>query len=206
MTLIAKQKLLASLGFPENPITPIDHQVKDVFNQADFDVTANTVSVLPASDTVSGKVELATVTETSTGTDATRAVTPDGLAGSNLGTTGLGSYVIEATTDVTTGDGKLYLPPIPAFMNGMNLIRAQACVITAGTTNATTIDIYNVTDSQDMLSVAISIASGATVGTVGTINTSYDDVATNDVIRVDVTSVSTTAPKGLIVTLEFRLP
>lgn len=36
-------------------------------------------SVAAASDTVSGKVELATTAETTTGTDATRAVTPDGL-------------------------------------------------------------------------------------------------------------------------------
>jgi hypothetical protein len=57
-----------------------------------------------------------------------------------------------------------------------------------------------------MLSTAISIASGWTVGTVGTVDTNYDDVATNDVLRVDVTSVSTTAPKWLIVVLEFKLP
>jgi hypothetical protein len=57
-----------------------------------------------------------------------------------------------------------------------------------------------------MLSTAISIASGWTVGTVGTVDRSYDDVATNDVLRVDVTSVSTTAPKWLIVVLEFKLP
>jgi hypothetical protein len=42
----------------------------------DSDVT-DLVSV--ASDTVAGKVELATTAETTTGTDATRAVTPDGL-------------------------------------------------------------------------------------------------------------------------------
>ena len=102
-------------------------------------------------------------------------------------------------------DGKAYIP-IPAVLTGMNLIRAQAIVNTAGTTNATTIDIYNVTDSVDMLSTAISIASGATVGTVGTINTTNDNVQTNDVLRVDVTTMSTTAPKGLLVVLEFQLP
>ena len=36
-------------------------------------------SVSSASDTKAGKVELATIAETTTGTDATRAVTPDGL-------------------------------------------------------------------------------------------------------------------------------
>jgi hypothetical protein len=86
----------------------------------------------------------------------------------------------------------------------MNLISARADVITAGTTNASTFDIYNVTDSHSMLSSAISIASGATSGT-GTVDTAHDDVATGDIIRIDCDSISTTKPKGLIVTLAFRL-
>ena len=120
-------------------------------------------------------------------------------------TRGIGIIAIDSTDDVTVADGHAYIP-IPAFMHGMNLTRAQAIVNTAGTTNPTTIDIYNVTDSVDMLSTAISIASGDTVGTVGVINTANDDVATNDILRIDVTTVSTTAPKGLLVILEFALP
>ncbi|GAI45424.1 unnamed protein product, partial [marine sediment metagenome] len=38
-----------------------------------------------ASTTQRGQVELATITETNTGTSTTLAVTPDGLAGSVLG-------------------------------------------------------------------------------------------------------------------------
>jgi hypothetical protein len=38
------------------------------------------------------------------------------------------------------------------------------------------------------------------------IDTSYDGVTTGQLIRVDVDAVSTTAAKGLIVTLTFRLP
>ncbi len=161
--------------------------------------------VAAASTTVAGKVELAIASEVNTGTDATRAVTPDALAGSYAGTKSLSVQVFDGGTDVATGDGKAYIT-IPESLNGMNLIRAQATVVTAGTTNATTVMIHNKTDAQDMLSGAISIASGGTVGTVGTINTTYDDVATNDVLRIDVDSVSTTAPKGLMVVLEFRLP
>lgn len=178
--------------------------VTSVINQV-TNTTQLIQSIPDASTITKGKVRLAAVSETNTGTDNSIAVTPDGLAGSNLGTTGIGVIAVDFTTDVTVADGKVYMP-IPAFMAGMNLIRTQAMVITAGTTNATTIDIYNVTDGQDMLSTAISIASGATVGTVGTINTTYDDITTNDVLRVDVTTVSTTAPKGLLVVLEFRLP
>ena len=147
----------------------------------------------------------ATAAETNTGTSTSKYVSPDGLAGSYAGTKSVSIAVFAPTTDVATGDGKAYIT-IPEALNGMNLVRAQASVVTAGTTNATTVMIRNKTDSVDMLSGAISIASGGTVGTVGTINTSTDDVATNDVIGIDVDSVSTTAPKGLMVILEFRLP
>ena len=34
----------------------------------------------------------------------------------------------------------------------------------------------------------------------------YDDVATGDIIRIDVDTLSTTKPKGLVITLAFRLP
>jgi hypothetical protein len=162
--------------------------------------------VTAASTTAAGKIEIAIDTEVTTGTDATRAVSPDSLAGSTIfGRKVVSIQCFDGTTDVATGDGKAYLT-IPEALNGMNLVRAQATVVTAGTTNATTVMIHNKTDAADMLSGAISIASAGTVGTVGTVNGSADDVATNDVLRIDVDSVSTTAPKGLMVILEFQLP
>lgn len=146
----------------------------------------------------------ASIAETNTGTDTSKFVTPDGLAGSYAGTKSAVIVAFGPTTDVATGDGAAYVT-LPSTVNGMNLVRAQATVVTAGTTGATTVQIHNVTDTVDMLSGAISIASGNKVGTVGTINTSNDDVATDDELRVDVDSVSTTAPKGLTIVLEFRL-
>jgi hypothetical protein len=162
--------------------------------------------VAAASTTAAGKVELTIDTEVTTGTSTTLAVTPDSLAGSTIfGRKTVSIQCFDGGTDVTTGDGKAYLT-IPEALNGMNLVRAQATVVTAGTTNATTVMIHNKTDAADMLSGAISIASAGTVGTVGTVNGATDDVATNDVLRIDVDSVSTTAPKGLMVVLEFQLP
>lgn len=167
------------------------------------------VTVASASDTVAGKVELATAGETNTGTDTGRAVTPDGLAGSVHGEKVVQCIVFDFGTDVTTGDGKFYIV-IPSTLNGMNLVGVHAKVITAGTTNTTDIQIANVTDTQDMLSTKLTIDStetgSDTAATAAVINTSYDDVATNDLLRIDVDAVSTTAPKGLIVTLIFRLP
>ena len=83
-------------------------------------------------------VPYASIAETNTGTEAAKAVSPDGLAGSYAGTKSVSVQVFDGTADVTTGDGKAYLT-IPEALNGMNLIRAQATVVTAGTTNATTV-------------------------------------------------------------------
>jgi len=95
-------------------------------------------------------------------------------------------------------------------MNGWNLVNAQASVETAGTTNTTDIQIYNVTQAADMLSTVITIdsteTSSYTAATPPVIDTANDDVATGDKIRVDCDAVSTTAAKGLQVILTFQLP
>lgn len=147
----------------------------------------------------------ATVSETNTGTDLTLGVTPDGLAASYAGTKSMSIIVFAQATDVVVGDAVITFP-IPPALNGMNLVNANAIANVAGTTNATTIGVRNVTDSQEMLSTAISIASGDTVGTPGVVNAALDDVVTNDVLRIDIEGQCTTPAKGLMVTLEFRLP
>ena len=159
--------------------------------------------------TNSGAVELATAAEVNTGTDATRAVTPDGLAGSNLGIKTVQMYVVEAGTATATGDGKFYFH-VPASLAGMNIVTVHAEVITAGTTGTTDIQLHNLTAAADILSTKLTIDSGETgsdtAATAAVINTSEDDLTENDVIRVDVDAVSTTPANGLIVTLECQLP
>lgn len=189
----------AAMGLDDNYVTDAEKIV--IGNTSG----TNTGDEPDASTTVKGIVELAINTEVNTGTSDALAATPDAIAGSYAGTKSVVVQTVDGATDVSVADGKAYFV-IPAALSGMNLVSANARVITAGTTNATTIDIYNVTDSQDMLSGAISIASGDVLGTAGTVNASYDDVATNDCIRIDVTTASTTNAKGLIVFLEFRLP
>jgi len=113
----------------------------------------------------------------------------------------LQAFCFDDATDVTVGDGRIYFQ-IPAKFDGDTLSIANATVLTAGTTGSTTIQIYNVTDSVDMLSTPITIASAATTGS-GVIDATKDDVATGDILRIDVDTVSTTKPKGLVVNLEF---
>ena len=162
-----------------------------------------------ASATAAGHVELATIAETDTGTDAARAVTPDGLAGSVHGEKVVQIVVFERATDVATGDGKADFH-VPSTLNGMNLVEVHAEVITAGTTGTTDIQIANATQAADMLSTKLTIDSGETgsdtAAAAAVINAAEDDMQTNDMLRIDVDAVSTTAPKGLIVTLTFRLP
>lgn len=113
---------------------------------------------------------------------------------------------IAAGTALTTGDGKIYVT-LPSNLNGMNLIDVDAGVYTASTSGTPTIAVYNVTDSQDMLSTDITIdeneTNSFTATTPPVINTDYDDVATGDILRVDV-DVAGTGTKGLDVILVFE--
>lgn len=171
-----------------------------------------TIAAETATDSNPGISELAIASEVNTGTDTERAITPDALAGSNYGIRCVQIPIyVDATVDMAIGDGagsvRFF---IPSELNGFNLVSAHATVITAGTTGTCSIQIHNVTDSQDMLSTAITIDSGEktsyTAATAPVINTSYDDVATGDELRFDIDGVHTTPAKGASVLLSFQLP
>lgn len=163
----------------------------------------------PATTTAQGIVELTINTEINTGTDATRAITPDSLAGSNLGTMILETVVFDFTTDCATGDGKAYVS-VPLSMGGMDLVSVHGRAITAGTTGTMDVQIHNLTQAADMLTTKLtwdSTETGTnTAATPVVIDTANDDVAAYDVLRIDVDAVQTTAAKGMIIVLEFRLP
>ena len=115
--------------------------------------------------------------------------------------------VFDFGTNVATGDGKYYIH-IPASLDSLDLVEVHAKVITAGVTGTTDIQIANVTDAVDMLSTKLTIDSGETgsdtAAAAAVIDTTKDDVAVNDQLRIDVDAVqSGTAPKGLIITLGF---
>ena len=115
--------------------------------------------------------------------------------------------IVDPSSDVDDTSGIFYLR-MPSEFDDMVLSRAQAFVNTAGTTNDTTIQVRNMTkySSNDALSTAITVASGDVIGTPGTIDTDYDDVSTDDQIKIYVTGYSTTNAKGLQVVLEYAYP
>lgn len=168
-------------------------------------------SALPsATDTVAGIVELATDTETNTGTATDRAITPANLA-AWTGASTAQSVVIDVvypSTSLIAGNGQAYYV-VPIELTGMNLVSIGAHVFTAGSSGDVTVMVHNLTDTQDMLSAGIGIAQtkndSSEAGGSGTINTSYDDVVTGDVLRIDIDAIGTDA-KGLQIRLGFELP
>lgn len=116
--------------------------------------------------------------------------------------------VLAEGTALTTGDGKVYFT-VPDTLNGMNLVDADAVVYTVSSSGTPTVQIHNLTDTQDMLSTLITIDateySSYTAAAQPVINASYDDVATGDRLRIDV-DVAGTGTKGLDVILTFQAP
>ena len=170
----------------------------------------NTGDEPSASTTVEWVVELATSAEWNTGTDATRALTPDGFAGSNFGI----RYVacsLNGTTALTTSD-KAYFR-IPSAITGMNLVSVSATVGTGASGSSSsgvpTFTVKNVTDGNQMLSTSLTVDASeytsATAATPAVINTSFDDVVTDDLIEVACT-VAGTGVTYATITLWFQLP
>lgn len=166
--------------------------------------------VVAASTTVAGTSELAIASEVNTGTSVILAVTPDALAGSNLGIR-LVSFALNGSVALTTSDAVYFR--IPAALNGMNLVSATASVGTGSAGSSSSglpqFAIWNVTDGHEMCSVDLTVDAGeyssATATTPVTIDAGEDDVVTDDLIRVTaaVTGAGTTYA---VVTLGFALP
>ena len=118
--------------------------------------------------------------------------------------------VEDYATNLSTGNGKAWFT-VPEQLDGMNLSAVHARVITAPTDAAISIQVYNLTDTTDMLSTAITIDAtefgSDTAAAPAVIDAAEDDVATNDVIQIDIDQVGSTLPgAGLVVRLEFDLP
>jgi hypothetical protein len=165
---------------------------------------------LRASATVSGPVELATTAETTTGDDATRAVTPDGLSQSVYGEKVIQMVCVDFATALTTGS-KFYFH-VPSTLNGFNIVHAHAETLADPSGATIIVDLHNATQSDaGILSGKLIIGIGEhgsdESGGSHTVDGGQDDLQTNDVIRVDIDQIGSGDPgTGLIVTLICRLP
>ena len=172
-------------------------------------------AVSDASDSVKGIVELADITETSAGTDADRAVTPDGLAGSVYGETAIDIPICDAATALTTGDGKQYIT-IPAKLAGFNIVKVVTNAITKSSSGDPTCqlsrgrragptDDYTWVDVCSTRPVIQANEYSSLTGTEAVIDASNDDLLEGDVLRPDVDTAGTGA-KGVSMQVSFRKP
>ena len=93
--------------------------------------------------TVTGPIvnmEIASVAEINAGTNNTKAITPDGLAGSELGLKAFACEVFTYDTPIVTGDGAFFIP-IEQALDGMNLVRVQAQVYDDSTSGSIQIQL-----------------------------------------------------------------
>ena len=116
--------------------------------------------------------------------------------------------VIADDADLPFGNGLMFFT-VPPLLNGMNLVDADIMVTTPSTLGFVNIQIRNVTKNQDMLSTPMRIDENEfnsyTASIQPVIDDTKDDVATADVLRVDV-DFTGTGTLGLHVVLTFRLP
>lgn len=152
----------------------------------------------------------AAASDVNTGTSTTMFVTPDALAGSNLGIRYV-SVTLNGSTALTTSD-KAYFR-VPAALTGMNLVSVAATVGTgaAGSSSSgtPTFVVTNVTDAASMLSTNLTVDANeytsATAATAAVIDTATDDVVTDDLISVTCTTAGTGVTYATI-TLGWQLP
>jgi hypothetical protein len=113
--------------------------------------------------------------------------------------------VLDDATVLTVGDGKLIVVA-DASLGGLNLTGVAAFVTTVSSSGLPTVQIRNVTQAVDMLTTKVSIDASEftsySAATPPVIDSGNADVATGDLIAVDV-DVAGTGAKGLGVVLTF---
>lgn len=106
---------------------------------------------------------------------------------------------------ISTGDGQAYAW-VPTLLDGYVLTEPVACVATASSSGAVTVQVRNVTQAHDMLSTAITIdaneSTSYTAATPPVVNAANAAVAVGDAIAIDVDGAGT-GTKGLFVLLTF---
>lgn len=99
---------------------------------------------------------------------------------------------------------------IPSELDGMNIYRVKPFVNTAGSVAGQSlgIQVRNETkySGSPALTTPILITSPNTSGSAGSINTNYDAVSTDDLLRIYMTQATDASPLGLQVVLEFQYP
>jgi parallel beta-helix repeat protein len=143
------------------------------------------------------------------------ALLDDSTAATARGTIGLNvrpiTIIVTApNVNTATGDDQACFI-VPSQLNGADITSVYIATPEAGTTGTTNVDLRRVRSGAtvDVLSTNVTIDSteltSATAATPAVINTSNDDLATGDLIYVDVDAVHTTPAQGLQITIGVTL-
>lgn len=159
-----------------------------------------------------GSVVYASIAETDAASEASKAITPDALGGSDFGKRSPIFQPIADETVHTVGDAKQYFPT-PEWMAGWNLVDVRISYVpTAGTGAASlfSVMIHNLTQAADMLSTVCSVdpteQTSDTAVTPVVIDAAQDDITLGDVLRVDFDAIHTVPGKGAHIELVFSMP
>lgn len=125
----------------------------------------------------------------------------------NSGRKVISQMITAPTTALVTGDGQGYIHICPPVAT-KNLVYCHLRLVSPGAgTGTTRVQLARNRSGtvNDMLSTTLDIEKTQTSSS-GTyvINTTYDDVVTDDLIRIDIDQITSTAPSGAIVTLGFE--
>ncbi|MBW2674601.1 MAG: hypothetical protein JRD89_14520 [Deltaproteobacteria bacterium] len=143
--------------------------------------------LVAASATVAGIQENATSGEATTGEATTRTLTPEAHAQSQWGERTL-TCLVNGSAPLASSDGAAYFTRIPARFNGWEITEVIGNIV-AGT-GLVTIDLYNFTQSADILTTKLTIDANEKDSTDAVapvdIDENEDDLTTGDRIRVDI--------------------
>lgn len=114
--------------------------------------------------------------------------------------------VTDSDTAVATGDGVVAWN-VPALYNGWEITAAIASVYEKGVTGTTDVQIRRSREGtdNDVLSTKITIGDEYFAAD-GVIDTDYDDLATGDMLFIDVDAIHTTPPNGLFISITITKP
>ena len=132
------------------------------------------------------------------------------VSNSYISTRGFVIALLDSLTAPTVVDGlgSFYFP-IPAQLDGYNLVDADVVLTQASTDGTPTFQIYNVTQTVDMLTTEITVdeteLTSYTAAAQPVIDATNDDVATGDQLRFDC-DVAGTSTLGCTFILVFRIP
>jgi|GEM_PF-5883772 len=138
-----------------------------------------------ATTSATGVMEWADATEKSDATAYSRALSPGAAYSSPLGTKWVVfDAVPPETVNSTHEKDECYV--VWPESGTWNLVAIEAHSLTAATAGTLTVNLYNATDSQNMLSTALTIdvneTDSSTAATPRVIDTAHDDVTAGDVL------------------------